>query len=219
MMLSGCLIGFNWIFLFEAYNYTSVARATLSYNMQAIIVILISPLVLKEHLGIRKLICAAFAVFGMVLVSGALSQDAAGGSALGIGLGLLGAFTYAIVVILNKRIFIGNSYFKAFVQMVCASAAVLPYLFFKQEMKIVISDGRAFILILIMGVVHTGLAYILYFSAIQRLKGQSSAMLSYIDPVSALIFSVIFLGESISPLSLLGAVMIIGASLAAEFRD
>ena len=87
LCLSGAAIGVNWIFLFEAYNYTSVATATLCYYLAPMFVILASPLVLREKLTLRKLACVSAALLGMVFVSGVL--EASGGAGLkGVLLGL-----------------------------------------------------------------------------------------------------------------------------------
>ena len=105
LSLSGAAIGFNWILLFEAYNYTSVATATLCYYLAPILVILASPLVLKERLTKKSIFCTVTALVGMVLVSGITETGFSGLSELkGILLGIGAAVLYAGVILMNKKI-------------------------------------------------------------------------------------------------------------------
>ena len=217
LALTGALIGINWILLFEAYNHTTVAIATLCYYMEPTIVILLSPLLLREKLGIRPLVCAAAAVAGMVLVSGAAEGGSSGsGSTSGILLGLGAAVFYASVVILNKKVTIEDAYEKTIIQLFSASVVLIPYLLLTEDLSAVQADSTAVIMTLTVGLVHTGAAYAMYFGSMQDLKAQSAAVLSYIDPVSALLLSAVFLNERLTAAGIAGAVLIIGSALISE---
>ena len=217
LILSGALIGFNWILLFEAYNYTTVATATLCYYMEPTIVILLSPLLFREHLTGKKLICAILAVLGMFLVSGAAGQGLPQGNALlGIMYGLGAAVLYAAVVILNKCIRNVDPYLKTIVQLASASVCISPYLAATGQFSQVDLDRFSVLMLLIVGLVHTGIAYTLYFGSTDGLKAQTIALFSYIDPVSALFFSMLFLHEPMGAAGMAGAVLILGAAFAAE---
>lgn len=219
LVLTGAAIGVNWIFLFEAYNYTTVATATLCYYMQPTIVILLSPLILKEQLTLKKILCAAAAVFGMVLVSGITEEGGAGASDIkGIVFGLMAALFYSAVIFLNKKNPVDDSYGKTFIQLGSAAIVLIPYLALTGNFMM---PGKtlnltAVIMIVIVGIVHTGIAYALYFKSMENLKSQTIAVLSYIDPVSALILSAIFLSEPMSIRGIIGAVLILGAALIGE---
>lgn len=215
LIVSGALIGINWILLFEAYNHTTVAVATLCYYMEPTIVTLLSPLLFREKLTGRKAACAAVAVAGMVLVSGVL-EGARGGSLRGVLLGLGAALFYSAVVIMNKRITGVDMYRKTTVQLLSAGAVMIPYLLLTGGF-----GGEGFTpaaagLLAVTGIVHTGLAYVLYFGGMERLRVQTVAILSYIDPVSALLFSALLLREPLSALGVLGAAMIIGSAIVSE---
>lgn len=218
LILSGILIGFNWMLLFEAYSHTTVAIATLCYYMQPTIVILLSPLIFRERLTGKKAACAAAAIAGMVLVSGA-ADGGPGGSLKGVLFGLGAAVLYASVVILNKTIRGMDAYRKTAVQLLSAGLVMVPYLLLTGGF-----DGSAFadftplslLLLFVVGIVHTGVAYVLYFGSMDGLRVQSVAILSYIDPVSALLFSALLLREPLSPAGILGAVMIIGSAVLSE---
>ena len=219
LVVSGALIGFNWMLLFEAYNHTTVAVATLCYYMAPTIVILLSPVVFRERLTARKAICAAVAVAGMVLVSGVLGESGAPEvSVPGILLGLGAAAIYAAVVIMNKKIRSVDTYRKTTVQLLSAGLAMVPYLLLTGGFSTEGFSVSAGALLLVVGIVHTGIAYALYFGSMDGLRVQTVAILSYIDPVSALLFSAFLLREPLSPLNILGAVMIIGSAMVSEIQ-
>lgn len=217
LILSGALIGVNWILLFEAYNYTTVATATLCYYMQPTIVILLSPLFFHERLTAKKLVCAFLAVLGMFLVSGAAGEGILQGDASrGILCGLGAAALYASVVIMNKCIRNIDPYLKTILQLASASVCLLPYLAVTGQLSYVKLDSFSLLMLLVVGIVHTGIAYTLYFGSTDGLRAQTIALFSYIDPVSALFISVLFLHEPMGAAGLAGAVLILGAAFAAE---
>ena len=220
LVISGVLIGFNWMLLFEAYNYTTVAVATLCYYMAPTIVILLSPVIFRERLTAKKAVCAAVAIAGMVLVSGVLGESGAPEvSVPGILLGLGAAAIYAAVMIMNKKIRGVDAYRKTTVQLLSAGLAMVPYLLLTGGFSTEGFSISAGILLLVVGIVHTGIAYALYFGSMDGLRVQTIAILSYIDPVSALLFSAFLLREPLSPLNILGAVMIIGSAMVSEIRN
>ncbi len=217
LVVSGMLIGINWMLLFEAYNYTTVATATLCYYMQPTIVILLSPLIFREKITVKKLICAVVAMVGMVLVSG-ITEGVGFRSVDGKGIlfGIGAAFVYAVIVILNKKLQVEDAYTKTIIQLFCAAVIMVPYLLLTEDFGSISLDMKAFFMILIVGIIHTGIAYALYFGSMSQLKVQSIAVLSYIDPVSALLFSFAILHESMTILGIIGAVLIIGSALCSE---
>ena len=219
LAVTGGLIGINWIFLFESYNYTSVAVSTLCYYMEPTIVILISPFFFKEKLTGRKLICAACAIIGMIFVSGILEQrTVAGGGYKGVLLGLAAAVIYAMVIVLNKKIHVEDAYIKTMIQLLSASLIILPYVLFAEDLGSIELNAFAIVMILLVGVLHTGVAYALYFGSMEGLKAQTIAILSYIDPVAALILAALILKEKMTLYGIIGAVLIIGAAVISELK-
>ena len=221
LVITGILIGINWILLFEAFNYTTVPVATLCYYMQPTIVVLLSPLIFKERLTKKKAVCAAAAIVGMVLVSGVVGGSGSqGGSMKGVLFGLGAALFYATVVMMNKKMPGIDAYQKTMVQLLSAGIVMIPYLLITGGPY---STGgfsaRAVILMLIVGIVHTGIAYVSYFGSMDGLRIQTIALLSYIDPVSALFFSAVFLKEPLSALGVVGAVLIIGSAVISETQS
>ena len=219
LAVSGSVIGINWMLLFEAYNHTTVAVATLCYYMQPTIVMLVSPLLFRERLTKRKAICAVIAVIGMVLVSGVTEGGGNGaGNLKGVLLGLGAAVCYASVIIMNKKITGVDAYRKTTIQLLCAGLVMVPYMLLTGGIDGAGFNTTAVILLLVVGVIHTGFAYVLYFGSMDGLKAQSIAMLSYIDPVTALLLSALVLREPLSAAGVVGAIMILFSAILAEKR-
>lgn len=217
LVLSGAFMGFNWILLFEAYAYTTVATATLCYYMAPVIVILLSPLVLKEHLSGGKFICILVAVFGMALVSGILQSGFSGVAEMkGILFGLGAAVLYASVILLNKKLPPIGAYEKTIVQLASAAIVVLPYCLATEDFSSMHPDGRAWVMLLIVGIIHTGVAYALYFGSMGNLSAQTIAIFSYLDPVVAIILSALLLKEPMGLMEVFGAVLILGSTMISE---
>lgn len=217
LAVTGAVMGINWILLFEAYNHTTVSIATLCYYMQPTIVMLLSPIFFKEKLTLKNGICASVAIIGMALVSGVIGGGGEkSGNITGILLGLGAAAFYSAVVIMNKRIAGIDAYQKTTIQLFSAGLVMIPYMLLKGGFG---SEGfsmNTVILLLIVGIVHTGIAYVLYFGSMDGLKAQSVAIFSYIDPVSALLFSALLLKEPLNAIGIIGAIMIIGSAVISE---
>ena len=219
LTLTGAAIGINWILLFEAYNYTTVAVATLCYYMQPTIVILLSPVIFREKLTSKRALCAVFAIIGMFFVSGVIGGGAAQASNLtGIFLGLGAAVLYSIVVITNKSTAGIDAYRKTTIQLLSAGSVMIPYLLLTGGIGSMSFSAQTVILLLIVGIVHTGIAYVLYFRSMDGLKAQSIAIFSYIDPVAAMLVSAVFLNEPLSIYHIIGAILIIGSAVISEIQ-
>ena len=219
LIISGAMIGINWILMFEAYNSTSVAIATLCYYMEPTIVVLLSPIFFNEKLTPKKLVCAAAAFIGMVLVSGAAGEGMPQGNALlGILFSLSAAVLYSGVVILNKMVRNVDSYEKTIIQLASAAICLLPYLLATRQFAHMELTPSALIPVLIVGLVHTGIGYTFYFGQTDGLRAQTLAVMSYIDPVSALFFSAFLLNEPLSAEAIPGALLILGAALISEWN-
>lgn len=219
LAVTGAIMGINWILLFEAYNHTTVPIATLCYYMQPTIVMLLSPVFFREKLTLKNGICATVAIIGMALVSGVIGGGGAKpGNMTGIVLGLAAAVFYSAVVIMNKRIVGIDAYQKTTIQLFSAGIVMIPYMLLNGGSGSEGFNMTTVILLLIVGIVHTGIAYVLYFGSMDGLKAQSVAILSYIDPVSALLFSAILLNEPLNAIGIIGAIMIIGSAVLNEIQ-
>lgn len=217
LAVTGAVMGMNWICLFEAYNYTAVSTATMCYYMQPTIVILLSPLVFREKITLKKLLCAIAAVVGMVFVSGMMEGEGVQAQDVkGILYGLAAAALYASVVIMNKKVQVDDDYEKTIIQLISAAVILIPYLLLTENWSDISLNTSAIVMVIIVGIVHTAVAYALYFGSMRGLKAQSVAVLSYIDPVFALLLSAIVLGEKLSAFGIFGAVLVIGSAVISE---
>ncbi|MBQ7085278.1 MAG: EamA family transporter [Anaerotignum sp.] len=222
LALSGAFIGINWILLFESYNYTTVATATLCYYMQPIFVILASPILLKEKLTAKKVVCVAVALIGMVFVSGVLQTGIpALSEAKGILYGLGAACFYATVVLMNKKITDISAYDKTIMQLGMGAIVLSPYVMLTQDFgaATVSMTPSLWALLLFVGLVHTGVAYALYFDSMKDLKAQTLAIFSYIDPIVAIILSALLLKESMGLYGVIGAVLVLGSTFISELPE
>ena len=217
LILSSAAMGVNWILLFEAYNYTSVATATLCYYFAPMFIILASPFVLRERMTARKLACVLTAFAGMVFVSGVLETGFSGASELrGVALALGAAVLYATVVILNKRLAGLPAFDRTIMQLGISAVVLLPYVLLTESVGELTFAAPSVLLLLVVGIVHTGFAYALYFGALIEVKAQTAAILSYIDPVVAVLLSALVLREHMGVLGFIGAVLVIGAAVVSE---
>ena len=220
LLVSGAFIGLNWVLLFESYRYTSVAVATLCYYMAPIFVMLASPILLKEKLTVKKTICVIVALIGMVFVSGVLDGGISGISELkGILFGLGAAALYASVIMMNQGLREVPTYDKTIMQLGAAALILLPYILIVEDLSAVTLTPLIVVMLIIVGVVHTGIAYALYFGSMNGLKAQTVALFSYIDPIVAIILSAMFLKEPMTVYSIIGAVLVLGATMISELPE
>ena len=215
LILNGAIIGVNWIFLFEAYRFTTVAVATLCYYLQPTLLILVSPIFFKEKLTGKKLFYALIAFLGMVLVSGVLG-GADTGSLKGVAFGIAAAVLYTMAVVINKITLGVDPYEKTIIQLASAGIVLIPYILMTEDISAVQLDTITIILVLIVGIIHTGLVYFFYFGSMEHMSAQAVAVFSYIDPVVAVIASWAFLGEPLTVPVIIGAVLIIGSAFLSE---
>jgi RarD protein len=214
LLIPGAMLGINWICLFEAYNYTSVAAATMCYYMAPVFIILLSPLVFSEKITLRKGICSAVAVFGMVLVSDVLTSGLHGTK--GLVFGLIAAALYAAIVIINRTLRDISGEDRTVIQFAVSAAVMLPYVLLTENVAALRFTPSVTVLLLIVGIVHTGIAYVLYFGSIAHVPAQTAALLSYLDPVVAVLLSLLVLKEPMSVPAMLGAALVIGAMIVSE---
>ena len=217
LLVSGIAMGFNWILLFEAYKYTTVSVATLSYYFAPVIVTVVCPFLFKEKMTMKQIICFIASTVGLVLVinAGGLSG---GSDYIGILFGLGAAVLYATVILLNKFIKGVDGIQRTFLQFVAAIIVLVPYVAFTSGVTLGNMNATGWIYLLVVGIIHSAFAYCLYFSAIKEVPGQTAAILSYADPLVAVIISVTILGESITLMQLIGGILILGFTLLNEIE-
>lgn len=209
LLLSGGAMGINWILLFEAYKYTTVSVATLSYYFAPVLVTAMCPILFREKLTGKQILCFVMSTVGLVLIT-VTGQGGGSRDLVGIGFGLGAAVFYATVVLMNKYIKNVGGIHRTFLQFLAAIGVLIPYVALTGGVSLAGMDSIGWIDLLIVGLVHTGIAYCLYFSSLKELPGQKAAILSYIDPLVAVLVSVVFLHEEMTFLQILGGVLILG---------
>lgn len=212
LLLSGTAMGINWILLFEAYKYTTISAATLSYYFAPVIVIVACPILFKEKFSGRQMICFLMSALGLVLITGIgdLRND---NDFIGILFGLGAALFYAAVILLNKFIKNVEGIYRTFLQFISAIVILIPYVKMTSGVTLGNLNFTGWVNLLIVGFIHTGITYCMYFSSLKELPGQKAAILSYIDPLVAVLISVAILGETMTIWQAIGGVFILGFTL------
>lgn len=216
LFLSGAVMGFNWILLFEAYKYTTVSIATLSYYFAPAIVMIACPILFKEKLTVKQIACFIMSTVGLILIIGIGGARTGSNNFKGICFGLGAAAFYATVIILNKFIKNVTGIDRTLLQFFAAIIVLTPYVLLTTGIHLSIAGNIGIINLLIVGIIHTGITYCLYFSSLKDLKGQEVAILSYIDPLVAVIVSITILNEIITAMQIVGGVLILGFTLLNE---
>ena len=248
LLFSGMAMGINWILLFEAYKYTTVSVATLSYYFAPVLVTAVCPFIFREKMTQKQVICFVMATVGIVLITagdlitglgawltgnasagqiadGGVSAGTGSRDLLGILFGLGAAVFYATVILLNKFIKNVAGIHRTFLQFVAAIIILVPYVALTGGCTLGGLDGKGWVCLLIVGLVHTGLTYCMYFSSLKELPGQKAEILSYIDPLVAVLASVLILSEPLTAVQALGGALILGftawneLSTAASFKE
>lgn len=217
LLFAGVCLGANWALLFEAYNLMNVSLATLTYYTAPVLVLVLAPLVLKERQNGLAYLGMAVVIVGMLLVVGTDFGEG-GVSATGLIVGLGSAVFYAMLMLVNKQITGVSGLNLTFIEIVIAAVILLPYVFATSGGVPLPTDARGIFALLFLCTVNTGFAYWLYFSSMNRLPAKAVALMGYFDPVSALIFSAVFLDERLSSVQLAGAILVLAGALVGQFR-
>ena len=212
LLASGVAMGINWILLFEAYKYTTVSAATLSYYFAPVIVTIVCPIIFHEKLTRKQIICFIMSTLGLVLITG-ISDIGSGNDFIGILFGLGAAVFYATVVLINKFIKNVEGIHRTFLQFISAIIILIPYVLSTSGITLGNLNSIGWVNLLIVGLIHTGVTYCMYFSSLKELPGQKAAILSYIDPLVAVLISVTILGETITLWQMIGGILILGFTL------
>ena len=215
LAISGIAMGTSWIFLYEAYDEIGVSLASLAYYCGPVIVMILSPLLFREKLTKIKVCSFLVVLFGIFLVNGTAFEN--GVSVWGLACGLLSAVCYSLMVMFNKKAKDITGLENSMLQLFMAFITVAIFVGIKQGYRMEI-DTQSIIPILVLGLLNTGIGCYFYFSSIGKLPVQTVAICGYLEPLSAVVFSVIFLKETMLPIQIIGAVLIIGGAMLGEYR-
>ncbi|MET1178448.1 DMT family transporter [Peribacillus simplex] len=219
LFLSGIALGGNWIFLYQSYDYTTITNATLGYYFAPVFVMILSPIILKEQLPIKKIVCIGVAILGMLLIVGNGISASGKGDLLGIFFGLVAAAFYAALMLLNKFIQNMAKLEITMIQLGTTALLLLPYVLITEGFSIFEVSRSSIPFIILLGIVNTGIGFWLFFSGMQKLKGQSIAMLSYVDPFVAILISALILQEQMTFVQMLGGILLLGSTFVSENKS
>ena len=213
LIVSGVAMGASWMFLYEAYARIGVSIATLAYYCGPVIVMILSPILFREKMTWAKLVGSLAVLTGMFCVNNhALSQ---GGSAWGLICGIMSAIMYAFMVIFNKKAVSITGLKNSMCQLVTSFITVAIFLGLYHGFSICI-EPENLLPILLLGIINTGIGCYFYFSSIGNLPIQTVAICGYLEPLSALVFSAVFLEETLSFVQIVGVMLILGGAAFGE---
>jgi RarD protein len=219
LVISGIALGGNWIFLYQSFDHTTIANATLGYYFAPVFVMILSPLVLREQLSIKKMLCIGVAIIGMLMILGEGVSASGSDDLLGLSFGLIAAAFYAALLLLNKFIKDMGKLELTIIQLGITTLLLMPYVFLTSGFGIFEVSSSSIPFILILGIINTGIGFWLFFSGMEGLKGQSIAMLSYVDPFVAILISAMILQEQMTIFQMLGGILLLGSTFISEIRS
>jgi len=219
LFFSSIALGGNWVFLYQSYDHTTIANATLGYYFAPVFVMLLSPFVLKEQLSVKKVVCILVAIMGLVMIVGEGLSASKTDDLLGLFYGLIAAAFYAALLLLNKFIKDMEKLELTIIQLGTTAILLMPYVFLTSGFGMLNVSSSSIPFILILGIFNTGIGFWLFFSGMEKLKGQSIAMLSYVDPFVAILISAIFLQEQMTVLQILGGALLLASTFVSEIKS
>lgn len=216
LIISGIAMGTSWMFLYEAYRQIGVGIASLAYYCGPVIIMILSPILFNENLTWQKIVGFLVVLVGMLCVN--LQEFNEGKTTWGLFCGLMSAVMYAVMVVFNKKAESITGLENSMWQLITSFLTVAIFVIIKQGFSINI-EINSVLPILVLGIFNTGIGCYFYFSSIGNLPVQTVAICGYLEPLSALIFSVIFLSESMEWIQIIGAVLIIGGATFGELSN
>lgn len=216
LLISGAALGLNWTMLFSAYNYVSVSVATLCYYFAPTLIILFCAIFFHEKMTQKQWLCFLISTLGLILI---INVNSSGNDMLkGIFFGLCAAIFYAVIMLANKTIHHVGGIDRTLIQLMISILFLFPYCFMTSSLTFTSLSLHSIINMLILGIVYTAFAYTLFFSAISELPGQKAAIMTYIDPLVAVLTSALILHETILPMQILGGILVIGSAIVSEIK-
>ena len=223
LIWTGFFMGLNWVFQFEAFRVSTVAIGTVCYNTMPIFLLIIASFMFKEKITFKSVICIIVATIGVILVSNVINTGIRSNEVLGCFYGILGAVNYALIVVFNRKLSHIETHDKVIFQFIFSAIIMFIYVVLIQGKSLFFEASISnkdlligIICLLLLSFFHTGFCYVHYFNAVSRLKAETVAILTYIDPVVALFTSYFLLKEKTTGLQMLGAALILLSTLVNE---
>lgn len=207
---SGISMGLSWLFLYEAYQTVGVAVSSLAYYCAPIMVMAVSPVIFRERFTRRIVISFAIVLMGALALNwGAIDSVA---SPWGLFCGWMSAICHAAMVVFSKMADKVEGLTSSLIQLFASFIVSAAFLMFTGGVPFAV-PADSWIWIAVLGVMNTGLGCYLYFSSFQGLSAQTVAILGYLEPLSAVICALVFLGEPMGFWEAIGATLIVGGAM------
>jgi len=217
MVICGILLAGDWIGLFTAYNYTTIASATICYYIAPILVVLGSVIILREQPSVKNMLCVLVAFIGIAIITGGFGSASLNSRELiGQILAVFGALCYAGIVLINRKYPGSDPLLRTTIQLLVAAVLTTPYVLLTTDFSTIQIGFSDIALLLILGVGLTAVPYVNYFKLIVNIPAKTIAIFSYGDPFVAVIVSVLFLGEELTTRTIIGAILVIGSAIVSE---
>ena len=211
-LISGVLLGFGWLTLFYGFKHTSISSAVMIYNMCPVYVMIFAPLVLKETISKIQIAVIFISFLGLFLIVGHNLSEGYG--YMGLVLSAVSGMLYATIVLINRSIKVRvDNQTATFVQILTAMIVLLPFVLIDGNVFTVVQlDAIAVIYTILLGVLHTGVAYTMFFSVYAHMKSVEIVSYSFLEPLFGILFSVIFIGETLTFPQIIGGFLILGSN-------
>ncbi len=212
LVISGISLGINEIFLFIGYKY-AVSLASLGNYTAPISIIVLSAILYKDKLSIKQIMCILASFIGVVCLTGVFTGN--NSDIRGLIFGLCGSIGFVFLVFMNKKLKDIGPYDKTIVQLMFSSLTTVPLILINKS-YLISYDIKTVSVLLMLGIIHTGFAYILYFDSINTLSPIKIAVIGYVEPVMSVLIGALFLKESMDIYAIIGAILIIGSAITSE---
>ncbi len=214
IVFSGIFMGASWLFLYEAFRQLGVGLAQILSSSGSVFAMVLAPFIFKEKLIKHKIVGFMIVAVGMVFIS---SNDLTGGVSFGLFCGISACLTYTGFLICNRLAVSIEGHERTMWQLFIASIVVLGFVIYQGNGMPTDFSTKSIIAVLVLGIVNTGFAMNLMFTALPNLSLQTITIYTYLEPMSALLFSALFLGERMLALQVIGVVLILGGTAFSEF--
>lgn len=217
VVASGVCTGLSWVTLYEAYDLIGVGVSSLEYYCAPVIVVIASVVLFKEKLYVNKVIGFVLAILGTLIIGSEVALE--GGSVFGLALGAISALCHAGMVIFSKQATDITGAASCAIQLALSCFVASLFIATTSDFSFIAEIPQsAWPAIVFLGIANTGIGCLMYFTAILRLPAQTVATLGYLEPLSAVVFAAVLLGEGMGVLQWIGAAMVIGGSLVTEMK-
>jgi drug/metabolite transporter (DMT)-like permease len=214
LLCAGAILALHWWSFLASIQLSTVAIGTITFSSFPLFVTFLEPLVFRRRLSGKNIVFALIILLGVIVTVPEFSL----GSRMfaGIAVGMLSAFSYAVLTVMNK-VFSGrySGTVTAFYEQAAAAVVLLPFLFMSPARP----SGTDLALLLFLGVVTTAAAHTLFISSLKSLPAQLAGLCSSMETVYGILFAFLLLGEVPSLREIIGACVIVGAVIAAQLSD